>query len=135
MTLLIGRNFNYFCLTGDKSGSSILSDDCKETLFLAKSLLEALVRVISDGSVTFQVLLLLQRHKETFLELLKTSAAEIKDVELSLAHRLEEIQEFFEVKENLGTFIGMCDVIQPGKRFLGIDFFRLFCSPPVCIQP
>ncbi|RMX46188.1 hypothetical protein pdam_00007847 [Pocillopora damicornis] len=101
-------------ILGDESGrGGILSDDCKETLFLAKSLLEALVRVISDGSVTFQVLLLLQRHKETFLELLKTSAAEIKDVELSLAHRLEEIQEFFEVKENLGKFIGMCDVIQP----------------------
>ena len=117
MTLLIGRNFDYFCLTGDESGrGGILSDDCKETLFLAKSLLEALVRVISDGSVTFQVLLLLQRHKETFLELLKTSAAEIKDIELSLAHRLEEIQEFFEVKENLGKFIGMCDVIQPGER-------------------
>ena len=123
MTLLIGRNFNYFCLTADKSGSSILSDDCKETLFLAKSLLDALVRVISDGSVTFQVLLLLQRHKETFLELLMTSAAEVKDAELSLAHRLEEIQEFFVVKENLGTFIGMCDVIQPGKRFFRHRFF------------
>ena len=118
MTLLIGRNFDYFCLTGDESGrGGILSDDCKETLFLAKSLLDALVRVISDGSVTFQVLLLLQRHKETFLELLMTSAAEVKDAELSLAHRLEEIQEFFVVKENLGTFIGMCDVIQPGLGF------------------
>ena len=118
MVLLIGRNFNYFCLAGDESGrGGILSDDCKETLFLAKSLLEALVRVISDGSVTFQVLLLLQRHKETFLELLKTSAAEIKDAEISLDHRLEEIQEFLEVKKNLGTFIGMCDVIQPGERF------------------
>ena len=98
MALLIVRNFNYFCVAGDESGrGGILSDDCKETLFLAKSLLEALVRVISDGSVTFQVLLLLQRHKETFLELLKTGAAEIK--ELSLDHRLEEIQEFLEVKK------------------------------------
>ena len=118
MALLIGKNFNYFCLAGDESGrGGILSDDCKETLFLAKSLLEALVRVISDGSVTFQVLLLLQRHKETFLELLKTSAVEIKDTEISLDHRLEEIQEFLEMKKNLGTFIGMCDVIQPGERF------------------
>ena len=116
MALLIVRNFNYFCVAGDESGrGGILSDDCKETLFLAKSLLDALVRVTSDGSVTFQVLLLLQRHKETFLELLKTGAAEIK--ELSLDHRLEEIQEFLEVKKNLGTFIGMCDVIQPGERF------------------
>ena len=118
MALLIGKNFNYFCLAGDESGrGGILSDDCKETLFLAKSLLETLVRVISDGSVTFQVLLLLQRHKETFLELLKTSAVEIKDTEISLDHRLEEIQEFLEMKKNLGTFIGMCDVIQPGERF------------------
>ncbi|XP_022796391.1 E3 ubiquitin-protein ligase rnf213-alpha-like isoform X1 [Stylophora pistillata] len=101
-------------ILGDESGrGGILSDECKETLFLAKSLLDALVRIISDGSVTFEVLLLLQRHKETFLELVKTSVAEIKDAKLSLAHRLEEIHKFFEVKENLGTFIGMCDVIQP----------------------
>lgn len=116
--MLIGRNFDYFCLLGDESGrGGILSDDAKKTLFLAKSLLDALVRVISDGSVTIQVLLLLQRHKETFLELLKTSSAENKDVEFSLAYRIEEIQEFFEMKEKVGIFIGMCDVIQPGKKF------------------
>lgn len=116
--MLIGRNFDYFCLSGDESGrGGILSDDAKETLFLAKWLLDALVRVISDGSVTIQVLLLLQRHKKTFLELLKTSSAENKDVEISLGYRLEEIQEFFDMKEKLGIFIGMCDVIQPGKRF------------------
>ncbi|XP_022800357.1 E3 ubiquitin-protein ligase rnf213-alpha-like [Stylophora pistillata] len=106
--------FNNPKVLGDETGrGGILSDDAKETLFLAKSLLDALVRVISDGSVTVQVLLLLQRRKETFLELLKTSSVENKDVELSLARRLEEIQEFFEVKEKVGVFIGMCDAIQP----------------------
>ena len=116
--MLIGGNFDYFCLLGDETGrGGILSYDAKETLFLAKSLLDALVRVISDGTVTVQVLLLLQRRKETFLELLKTSSPENKDVELSLARRLEEIQNFFEVKEKVGVSIGMCDAIQPGKRF------------------
>lgn len=106
-----------FLFTGDESGRGhILSPEGQETLFLAKSLLDALVRVISDGSVRVQVLLLLQKYKETFLELLKTTSAEKKDAELSLAHRIEEIEEFHTVKQNVVTFIAMCDVIQPGRR-------------------
>ena len=103
-------------LSGDESGRGrILSPEGQETLILAKSLLDALVRVISDGSVTVEVLILLQKYEQTFLELLKTTTTEKKDSELSLARRIEEIEEFRAVKENVVTFIGMCDVIQPGE--------------------
>ena len=106
-----------FLFTGDESGRGhILSPEGQETLLLSKSLLDALVRVITVGSVTVEVLLLLQKFKQTFLELLTTATGvEKEDAELSLAHRIEEIEEFHAVKENLLTFIGMCDVIQPGK--------------------
>ena len=109
-----------FTSTGDESGRShILLPKGRETLVLAKSLFNALVRDISDGSVTVEVLLLVHNHQKTFLELLKTtSGVERDDAERSMARRIEEIEEFRAVKENLGTFIGMCDVsrqVSPGE--------------------
>ena len=106
-----------FTSTGDESGRShILLPKGQETLVLAKSLFNALVRNISDGSVTVEVLLLVQNHQKTFVELLKTiSGVERNDAERSMAKRIEEIEEFRAVKENLGTFIGMCNLISPGE--------------------
>ena len=108
-----------FTSTGDESGRShILLPKGRETLVLAKSLFNALVRDISDGSVTVEVLLLVHNHQKTFLELLKTtSGVERDDAERSMTRRIEEIEEFRAVKENLGTFIGMCDVISPGESW------------------
>ena len=106
-----------FTSIGDESGrSDILLQKGQETLVLAKSLFDALVRNISDGSVTVEVLLLVHDHQKTFLELLKTtSGVERNDAERNMVKRIEEIEEFRVVKENVGTFIGMCDVISPGE--------------------
>ena len=113
-----------FHSTGDESGrSGILSPGGQEKLFQAKSLLDALVRIMSDGSVTVEVLLLVQKHKATFLELLETaSGVDKNDAELSLVQRLEEIEEFYTVRENVGRFIAMCDVVPPGELRRGILF-------------
>lgn len=102
---------------GDESGRShILSPEGQETLEVAKSLFKALVRNISDGSVTFEVLLLVHNHQNTFLELLNTTCGvEKNDAERSMAKRIEEIEEFCAIKENVGTFIGMCAMISPGE--------------------
>ncbi|XP_022806308.1 E3 ubiquitin-protein ligase rnf213-alpha-like [Stylophora pistillata] len=100
---------------GNESGRrDILSIAGQERLSQAKLLLDALVRVMSDGSVTVEILLLVQKHETTFLELLKTtSGVEKNDATLSLAHRIEEIKEFRTVRENVGRFIALCDVVPP----------------------
>lgn len=100
----------------------MLSTAGQEKLSQAKSLLDALVRIMSDGSVTVEVLLLVQKHKTTFLELLKkTPGVEKNDAELSLNQRIEEIEEFHTVRESVGRFIAMCDVVPPGE--LRREFF------------
>ena len=97
----------------------------QETLFMAKSLLEALVRAITDASVTIEVLLLLKNYKQGFLELLKTTSPVIsesgsskmlskEEIEQSLTERIEEVEEFQAAKVKVSSFIRMCDVIQPG---------------------
>ena len=94
-------------------------------MFQAKLLLDALVRIMSDGSVTVEVLLLVQEHKATFLELLKTtSGVEENDTELSLVQRIEEIEEFHTVREKVERFIALCDVVPPGELRKGIRFFN-----------
>ncbi|PFX19442.1 E3 ubiquitin-protein ligase RNF213 [Stylophora pistillata] len=105
----------YLRFFGEESGRShILLPEGQETLWLAKSLLDALVGDISDGSVTVEVLSLVQNHEKAFLDLLKTtSGVEKNDAECSLAKRIEELEEFRAVMENVGTFIGMCEVISP----------------------
>ena len=106
-----------FHFTGDESGrSGILTPAGQEKLFQAKSLLDALIRIMLDGSVTVEVLLLVQKHKATFLELLETaSGVDNNDAELSVVQRIEEIEEFYTVRENVGRFIAMCDVVPPGE--------------------
>ena len=80
---------------------------------------------MSDGSVTVEVLLLVQKHKARFLELLKTtSGAEKNDAELSLVQRIGEIKEFHTVRETVGRFIAMCDVFPLGELLRGIRFFN-----------
>ena len=89
---------------------------------MAKSLLDALVRVIFDASVTVEILLLLQKYKEGFLELLKAAIPLGVAAERSLAERNEEIEEFLDEKMKLLSFIRMCDLIQPGEILKGKHF-------------
>ena len=108
--------------TGDESGrGSILTDDGQATLFMAKSLLTALVERILDSSVTVEILELLQKYKKRFLQLLEADSSavnkEIMVVESgkSLDQRIEEIHGFQAVKKKTLSFINMCDLITPGE--------------------
>ena len=108
--------------TGDESGrGSILTDDGQATLFMAKSLLTALVKIILDSSVTVEILELLQKYKQRFLQLLEADSSAVnKEIMVqesgkSLEQRIEEIHGFKAVKKKTESFINMCDLIPPGE--------------------
>lgn len=108
--------------TGDESGrGSILTDDGQATLFMAKSLLTALAEGISDSSVTVEILELLQKYKQRFLQLLEADSSAVNKESVvvesrkSLDQRIEEIQGFQAVKKKTVSFINMCDLIRPGE--------------------
>ena len=110
--------------TGDESGrGSILTDEGQETLSMAQSVLTAIVESLSSASVTVEILVLLQKYKEKFLELLRTTSSyakegtkgkEKEESEKVLADRIEEIEEFQSVKVKVASFVNMCDLIKPG---------------------
>ena len=91
---------------------------------MAQSVLTAIVESISNASVTVEILVLLQKYKEKFLELLKTTFSTSKEgnkvnmkeeSEQSLAERIEELDEFQAVKLKVVSFVNMCDLIKPGE--------------------
>ena len=91
---------------------------------MAKSVLTALVERISNASVTLEVLEILQKHKQRFLELLKANSTDVNEgsedhvnveTKTRLDERIEEIQRFQAVKKKVVSFINMCDLIAPGK--------------------
>lgn len=119
--------FVFFFLTGDGSGrGAILTDEGRATLTMAKSLLDALIEMISNATVTVEILLLLQNFQEKFLELVKTTKPVVikgeglKDatkekIEQILNERIEEIKEFQVVRGRVLSFTSMCDLIEPGE--------------------
>ncbi|XP_067057901.1 E3 ubiquitin-protein ligase rnf213-alpha-like isoform X3 [Acropora muricata] len=121
----------YFRCFGDESErGTILTADGQETLFLAKSLLMALVQRISDASITVANLEILRKNKDRFLELLEadssTHDSKTKETERSLNERIGEIQEFEDLRTKLLSFIHMCQLIQPVnvtalKKSIAID--------------
>ncbi|KAL9988403.1 hypothetical protein ACROYT_G002841 [Oculina patagonica] len=113
----------YFHFFGAESGrGSILTDEGQETLSMAQSVLTAVVESLSNASVTVEILILLKKYKEKFLELLKktfsaakegTKANAKEESEKCLAERIEEFDEFHTVKLKVVSFVNMCDLIQP----------------------
>ena len=94
-------------------------------LFMAKSLLAALVKRISDASITVAILELLRKYKDRFLKLLEADSSALNthtekdmilDAEGHLNDRIEEIQKFQTLKMKVLSFINMCDLIPPGKH-------------------
>lgn len=76
--------------------------------------------------MTPEILALLKKHREKFLELLeilnKTAKEGIearrrtkKESEINLVERLQELEEFQAIKVKVNSFICMCDSIQPGE--------------------
>ena len=146
----LGRKKSFFLKIGDESGrGSILTEDGQETLSMAQSVLTALVASISDASVTVEILVLLQKYRVKFLELLLkttcpsaregTKADTREEGENILDERIGEIEEFEAVKEKVVSFVTMCDLIGPGEISLKsrnvfynlhkfVNVLNMFCS-------
>lgn len=89
---------------------------------MAQSVLTVVVESLSNASVTVEILVLLKKYRDKFLELLKKNFASSKEGtkakeerENSLAERIEELDEFQVVKLKVVSFVSMCDLIQPGE--------------------
>ena len=92
---------------------------------MAQSVLTALVASISNASVTVEILVLLQKYRDKFLELLlkttspfakeRTEANAKQQGEKILDERIGEMEEFQAVKQKLASFVSMCDLIGPGE--------------------
>lgn len=92
---------------------------------MAQSVLTALVASISNGSVTVEILVLLQKYRDKFLELLlkttypsakeRTEANTRQQGEKILDERIGEMEEFQAVKQKVASFVNMCDLIGPGE--------------------
>lgn len=116
-------NLGCFCFKiGDESGRGcILTRDGQATLFQAKSLLTALVKRISNASITVKILELLHNYKDRFLQLLEAGSSAhdmeaTRETERSLNERIREMQEFQELKTKVSYFIRMCEIISPGEN-------------------
>ena len=125
--------------TGNKSErGSILTPEGEETLSMAQAVLRALVESISNASVTVEILVLLQKYRKKFLDLLsKTTFTSAKDGieantrqegEKILDERIGKIQEFRAVKEKVVSFVNMCDLIGPGEISLSIKEVFTICT-------
>ena len=124
--ILKAKKYFFFLKTGDESErGNILTAGGQETLLMAQSVLTALVESISNASVSVEILVLLQKYRKKFLELLskKTSysdkegnEADTKEkIEKILDERIGEIEEFRAVKEKVVSFVNMSDLIGPGE--------------------
>ena len=89
---------------------------------MAQSVLSALVEGISNASVVVEILVLLRKYRRKFLELLKTTFSTAKEgTEANMREakilddRIAEIEEFQAVKEQVVSFVYMCDLIGPGE--------------------
>ena len=109
---------------------------------MAQSVLTALVACISDGSVTVEILVLLQKWRVKFLELLSkttfssakegTEANTKEEGEKMLDERIREIEEFQAVKEKVASFVNMCDLIGPGEISLSSKKVLTICTSLLC---
>ena len=108
---------------------------------MAQSVLTALVESISNASVTLEILVLLQKYKKKFLELLskttfpsakeETEANTREEGEKILDERIEEIEEFQAVKVKVMSFVSMCDLIGPGELSLSSKKVFTICTSSI----
>ena len=111
----------------------MLTVEGQETLSMAKSLLEALIEMLSNASITVEILVLLQNFKQKFIELVKTTTPVVNEgdgrkvvtkeiIEQILTERIEEANEFNAVKGRVLSFTRMCDLLPAGAYSLHLFF-------------
>ncbi|PFX29705.1 E3 ubiquitin-protein ligase RNF213 [Stylophora pistillata] len=94
---------------------SVLKEDGQEILMLAISSFEAAVNTLKDGSVEFQMLLVIRDNSDQFVELYKLINKEESKIFLFrqiLRQRCEELKAFQDERDKVTSFIRMCALIK-----------------------
>ena len=97
----------------------VLKPDGQAIFMIALTSLEAAVGSLKDGSIEFQILLLIHEHVEQFLLLCDQSnigGSEQSRLKQLLNQRFIELKTFEEEREDVFSFIKMCSVIKQGNR-------------------
>ena len=107
-----------------------LTSDGKQILKDLQVLIQVTGNSIIDGSVELQVLYLLKQHQKRFMELWSI-ATESNDngethptniLDQSMQMRCEELREFQTEKEKVESFLGLCEIVEPGTIFCKNSF-------------
>ena len=95
----------------------MLKKDGQEILTLALSSLEAAISGVLDGSIEFQLLKLVLDHSDRFL-ILSEKIKKKSALKKSLNQRYMELTAFEEERQNVSSFIRMCEPIWQGNVIL-----------------
>lgn len=110
---------------------SVLKEDGQEILMLAISSFEAAVNNLKDGSVEFQMLLIIRDNSERFVELYELINEEESKIFLLgqiLRQRCEELKAFQDERNKVTSFVMMCSLIKQG---IERGSFYLFKKSPL----
>ena len=97
----------------------MLKPDGQAILMMALISLEDAERSLKDGSIEFQMVMLIHDHYEQFLMLCKQISVEESEqppLEQLLDQRCAELTAFQEEREKVSSFIRMCFLIKQGKE-------------------
>ena len=109
----------------------MLKEDGQEILMLAISSFEAAVNNLKDGSVEFQMLLIIRDNSERFVELYELINEEESKIFLLgqiLRQRCEELKAFQDERNKVTSFVRMCSLIKQG---IERGSFYLFKKSPL----
>ena len=95
----------------------MLKEDGQEILMLALSSLEAAINGVLDSSIEFELLKLVLDHSDRFL-ILSEKIKKKSALKKSLNQRYMELTAFEEERQNVSSFIRMCEPIWQGNVIL-----------------
>ena len=108
----LGRGLNH---EGD------LKPDGQEILVMALTSLEDAMRTLKDGTIQYQLLMLIRDNSDRFLELsqeINKEGNELPVLRQSLDQRLTELRAFEVERDQVFGLIGMCALIKGGNSFI-----------------
>ena len=97
---------------------SVLKPDGQEILMLALSSFEAAVGSLKDGTIEYQMLIVIRDCSERFLELYEQiNKEQSKTLQLKrlLHQRCLELKAFQEERDKISAFIRICSLVKQGN--------------------
>lgn len=106
----------------------MLKEDGQEILMLAISSFEAAVNTLKDGSVEFQMLLVIWDSSKRFVELYELINKEEREIFLLgqiLHQRGEELKTFQDERDKVTSFVRMCSLLKQGNETSSFYLFKV----------